>query len=165
MQITHVEASYSHPTASSAVEAAAAPATLAAAAAAAFSEENPPPAPAAVAAVAAVGEAPPPLPGEKRKDACSPGGCGVLAAVDGGLSPLRAEEADEALKPGDAVVVAPAIFSEGEVGEGEEAASRSKVAVATKTTRQTVSSKLLKRLPLHWRKKSSALGCVRSERG
>lgn len=48
------------------------------------------------------------------------------------------------------------------VGEGEEAGeARSKVAVATKTTRQKDSSKLLKHLPLHCRKKSSALGCLR----
>lgn len=42
-------------------------------------------------------------------------------------------------------------------------ALRSKVAVATKTIPQQASSKLLKRLPLHCRKKSSALACRRTD--
>lgn len=69
----------------------------------------------------------------------------------------------EASKAGDGIVAAPAP-AVAEVGEGEEAEeARSNVAVATKTTRQTASSKLLKRLPLHCRKKSSALDCCRAQ--
>ena len=65
-------------------------------------------------------------------------------------------------KAGGGIVSAP-VPALAELGEGEGVGeARSKVAVATKTTRQKDSSKLLKHFPLHCRKKSSALDCRHS---
>lgn len=74
----------------------------------------------------------------------------------------------EASKVGDVIVAAPpgvegvgaaaaAAAAAVAAASGGSGALRSKFTVATKTTRQEASSKLLNRLPLHWRKKSSAL--------
>lgn len=69
----------------------------------------------------------------------------------------------QAFKDGDGIVAAEVPVIEAVVVAA--GALRSKVAVATKTTRQQASSKLLKTLPLHCRKKSSALACRRTDRG
>lgn len=69
----------------------------------------------------------------------------------------------QAFKDGDGIVAAEVPVIEAVVVA--TGALTSKVSVATKTTRQQASSRLLKRLPLHCRKKSSALACRTTKRG
>lgn len=70
-------------------------------------------------------------------------------------------EGDEVSKAGVGIAVtAEAVTPEVAAAAAAAAARRSNVAVATNTTRQRASSKLLKRFPLHWRNSSSALSCI-----
>ena len=161
MQMTHVEASCSEADASGDNVATGVPAA-------------PVPDPATLAAIVPIAATPAPSPragfitGEKRTAECT--------EVEVGGSPPTVklpELSERAIE-----VAAPVALMEpskvegvrangvGIAGEGPGAAAtaaaaagewRSKVTAATKTTRQVASSKLLKRLPLHWRKKSSAL--------